>query len=325
MEHTPQRPGRVAVTPRTVFAVPVRVPVALSGVRKNLFTTTRGPNLIRRVSNGLYCCRVTVCGKQHAVSRETPSQTEARRRLPAKIAELRGLPPGAPRGQITWGAAARAYVARFAERVGTERSPRTLTHIRGCLNRIERLWPVASIGTLRLDAFRRKGCMPCLTVLGHVTRPYGTAARLLVYTGIRWGELLALTWDDYAPTAGTLRVTQSKRRILGRAPTHRTIPVLPQAAELLAAVPPELRHGPIIRPGSGFRSALGDACRDTGIAHLRVHDLRRVFSTYALEKGAPIPTVAAWLGHADGGALLLKTYARARPDHGLQIASGLRF
>jgi len=41
---------------------------------------------------------------------------------------------------------------------------------------------------------------------------------------------------------------------------------------------------------------------------LGFHDLRRYFSTRVLKLGADLQTVSRWIGHKDGGALLLKTY-----------------
>jgi integrase len=49
--------------------------------------------------------------------------------------------------------------------------------------------------------------------------------------------------------------------------------------------------------------------------------LRRFFITTALRAGVDVPTVAAWQGHKDGGALILKTYGdEVRLAHSLQMA-----
>jgi integrase len=55
------------------------------------------------------------------------------------------------------------------------------------------------------------------------------------------------------------------------------------------------------------------------------HDLRDAFATLSIEAGVDVPTVAAWLGHADGGALLMKTYAHHRRAHSLAQAAKVTF
>ena len=55
------------------------------------------------------------------------------------------------------------------------------------------------------------------------------------------------------------------------------------------------------------------------------HDLRDAFATLAIEAGVDIPTVAAWLGHADGGALLMKVYTHHRRAHSVAQAAKVKF
>jgi integrase len=57
---------------------------------------------------------------------------------------------------------------------------------------------------------------------------------------------------------------------------------------------------------SEARKSLARACEKLGVELLTHHDLRDAFATSAIEAGVDIPTVAAWLGHADGGALLMR-------------------
>jgi len=44
-----------------------------------------------------------------------------------------------------------------------------------------------------------------------------------------------------------------------------------------------------------------------------------------MELGAPVPTVARWLGHQDGGALLLKTYSHLLDHHWQEAAAKVVF
>lgn len=71
------------------------------------------------------------------------------------------------------------------------------------------------------------------------------------------------------------------------------------------------------------KECLKNACKRLGFPHMRLHDLRHFFAVYAIEAGVDIPTVASWLGHKDGGVLLLKTYNHLRDSHSLASAAKL--
>ncbi|MGH7994780.1 MAG: tyrosine-type recombinase/integrase, partial [Opitutaceae bacterium] len=71
--------------------------------------------------------------------------------------------------------------------------------------------------------------------------------------------------------------------------------------------------------------SLTRACQKVGVGILTHHDLRDAFATTAIEGGVDVPTVAAWLGHADGGALLMRVYAHHRRAHSLAQAAKVSF
>jgi len=73
------------------------------------------------------------------------------------------------------------------------------------------------------------------------------------------------------------------------------------------------------------KKALAAACDALGIPRLTHHDLRDDFATTCIEAGVDIPTVAAWMGHADGGALLMKVYAHHRGAHSAKAAATVSF
>jgi integrase len=86
------------------------------------------------------------------------------------------------------------------------------------------------------------------------------------------------------------------------------------------------------RRGKGYllkltecREALANACAKTGIPKVGHHDLRHLFTTRAIEAQIPIPTVARWLGHKDGGALLMRTYSHLLDAHSKAMAQRMTF
>jgi integrase len=83
------------------------------------------------------------------------------------------------------------------------------------------------------------------------------------------------------------------------------------------------------RRGKGYllkltecRQALANACAKTGVPKIGHHDLRHLFSARAIEAQIPIPTVARWLGHKDGGVLLMRTYSHPLDAHFNAMAHG---
>jgi len=56
---------------------------------------------------------------------------------------------------------------------------------------------------------------------------------------------------------------------------------------------------------------------------LGFHDFRRFFITRCLHGGVPLPTIARWVGHKDGGVLILKTYVQKDEELERKYASEL--
>ena len=73
------------------------------------------------------------------------------------------------------------------------------------------------------------------------------------------------------------------------------------------------------------QKSLDRACAAVGSPRLTHHDLRDAFATTCIEAGVDIPTVAAWLGHADGGALLMRVYAHHRRAHSVAQMEKVNF
>lgn len=62
-----------------------------------------------------------------------------------------------------------------------------------------------------------------------------------------------------------------------------------------------------------------------GLPSLRNHDLRHFFASVCIASGVDIPTVSRWLGHADGGALAMKTYGHLQKDQSQASAKKVNF
>jgi integrase len=152
----------------------------------------------------------------------------------------------------------------------------------------------------------------------------GEFARFLAYSGARLKEAGAMTWAHVK--AKTLMIPGTKTKA-----ADREIPQIPSMVTLLAAIrarrvaegtvkDASQLTGPIFRVKECQKS-IDRACKTLKIARLTHHDFRHYFATVCIESGVDIPTVARWLGHADGGALAMKTYGHLRQEHSLAQAA----
>jgi integrase len=142
--------------------------------------------------------------------------------------------------------------------------------------------------------------------------PSRSLAWLLVLTGLRVGELLALRWRDIDLALGWLRVRQtvyegrfddpkSKR-------SKRTIPLGAKGIEILSAFEPQCIDSEALvfatRRGTPFsrrnllKRQLAPTCKRLGIEGVTWHWLRHANATLLDAVGTPLGTVQALLGHS---------------------------
>ena len=160
---------------------------------------------------------------------------------------------------------------------------------------------------------------------------------LLLGSGCRIGEALALRWADIDREAGTMEVRRSVSRVacawVETGPKTRagvrTI-VLPdfarshlaawrtaQLTARLAAGPDWLAGDRVLTLADGrtpshhqCMDGLERRCSDAGVPRVRLHDLRHLHASLLLADGLPVPAVAARLGHASP-AVTMTVYAHA--------------
>jgi integrase len=114
-----------------------------------------------------------------------------------------------------------------------------------------------------------------------------------LYTGMRRGELLALTWANVDLAQGLIYILQSKS---GK---PREIPIAPNLSDILAGIgrqepASKVFDLPIITLRRHFELAL----RAAGIAGFHFHDLRHTFASHFVMKTGNLPDLQKILGHA---------------------------
>ena len=148
-----------------------------------------------------------------------------------------------------------------------------------------------------------------------------TALGILVclYTGIRLGELCALTWDEINLTEGTMRVgkTMQRLRVSGNADHKTEVKILePKTAHSVRTIPlPDVLKDSLSQYQALDAFLLtGDKKRyieprvmqkrfkrilkDCGIADANFHTTRHTFATRCVELGFDIKSLSEILGHA---------------------------
>ncbi len=121
--------------------------------------------------------------------------------------------------------------------------------------------------------------------------PLGSLYAVALGTGLRRGELLALTWRDADPVLGVIRVRHSKTQS-----GVRTVPLPAFAAVALADCD---RHpGPIwpVSPSHASRH-FQELCRKAGVPVLTMHSTRHTAASLMLDAGVEPLVIQQLIGH----------------------------
>lgn len=141
----------------------------------------------------------------------------------------------------------------------------------------------------------------------------------LAFSGCRLGQVQALNWRDIADDWILFRSGVSGTK----GADTRQLPISPRLRNVIDRMErgePDEPVFTLINP----HEALSRACKRLKMHHLRIHDLRHFFATWAMESGINVRMVAGWLGHKDGGVLLLRRYAHMRDASSLEAAQTLQ-
>ncbi|MGH7952913.1 MAG: tyrosine-type recombinase/integrase [Limisphaerales bacterium] len=149
---------------------------------------------------------------------------------------------------------------------------------------------------------------------------------LLAYSGMRLNEACSLRWHDVNFSGGVFTVTGGERGTKNY--EQRTVPLFAEMRVLIERIKRERGGGAqndfVIRTATA-RQCLETASRKLALPNFHHHSLRHYFASCAVESGADIPTIAGWLGHKDGGALLMKRYSHLRQSHSIEQSKRVSF
>jgi len=138
-------------------------------------------------------------------------------------------------------------------------------------------------------------------------------------------------WDD---DRGGYLIVHGTKTAKSR---DRTVPVNPSLRALLTLIRKRrkaeaaLLGAPLPKPTDPIlkvkeaQNTLTRACKALKLPRMTHHDFRHLFATRCLESGVDPKTLAEWLGHADGGMLVLRTYGHVRQEHAAAVAAKVFF
>jgi integrase len=157
--------------------------------------------------------------------------------------------------------------------------------------------------------------------------------QFLAFSGAREKEALRIKWADIdfqreRVTIGADRLTKNWE--------SRTVEFNPQLGALLREMHarrapdcswlfPSPRRRTRDEHARSFRESLKIARKAAGIEWVGFHDLRHYFCSVCVMAGIDFMTIAAWLGHKDGGILVGKVYGHLLDEHRQKAAKQVRF
>lgn len=162
-------------------------------------------------------------------------------------------------------------------------------------------------------------------------KPFGFL--LCLYTGLRIGELLALTWKDIDLINGKISVSKSCHdswtngkyiKVIDTPKTESSERIIPLPKQLLPIlrelkkksdsdyiVDGKSEYGVQVR---SYQKTFERLLNKLNISHKGFHSLRHTFATRALECGMDIKTLSEILGHKNAN-ITLKRYAHSLYEH----------
>ncbi len=157
--------------------------------------------------------------------------------------------------------------------------------------------------------------------------------KLLAYSGARRNEALALRWQDVYSEREQLTIGASgdtKNR------TSRVVDFNPKLRDHLEEMKrrkapdsdwlfPSPQRGKKDLGARTFQESLKLVRTKAKMPNFRFHDCRHHFISMAVMSGVDFMTIAAWVGHRDGGVLIGRVYGHLANEHRKAMAERMNF
>ena len=169
------------------------------------------------------------------------------------------------------------------------------------------------------------------------TKPNLIGILLCLYTGLRIGELLALTWDDIDFVKGTLTVNKSCRdcwngksyvKEIDSPKTQSSNRVIPIPQQIISYLDAEKNRSKCVFVVCGktefgaevrsYQRTFENLLKKLRIPHKGFHAMRHTFATRALECGMDVKTLSEIMGHQNAN-ITLQLYAHSLMEHKIEM------
>lgn len=156
---------------------------------------------------------------------------------------------------------------------------------------------------------------------------------ICLFTGIRIGELLALTWDDIdfdkkilsiSKTTYQAKIDNTYKTIIDKPKTKSSIRVIPLPKQLMVILKTYKKRSTsnyIVAknnieniPIRSYQKTFKNILKNLDIPYRSFHSLRHTFATYALENGMDVKSLAEILGHKNP-MITLNRYSHSLMDY----------
>jgi integrase len=155
--------------------------------------------------------------------------------------------------------------------------------------------------------------------------------RFLALTGAREKEALRTRWVDVDFEKRLVTIGADADTKSGH---HRTVNFTPELQSLMqemsATRPPDSsflfpspQRGPKDIPAHSLRESFKLVRSKARMPWVGFHDFRHFFASQCVMAGMDFMTIAAWLGHSDGGVLVGKVYGHLADEHKRRMADNL--
>ena len=173
-------------------------------------------------------------------------------------------------------------------------------------------------------------CSPDVTKNAELFRRY---LRFLALTGAREQESLRVRWKDVYLKRKVVTIGADA---MSKNAEARDVNFSPELADLLAEMEsrrPSDCSWVFPSPQRGEKDAHAKTMKETmrlvrkaaGLEWVGFHHLRHMFISKCVMANVPYMTIAAWVGHKDGGVLIGRVYGHLSEDHKAETAGRLSF
>lgn len=162
------------------------------------------------------------------------------------------------------------------------------------------------------------------------------AFTVLYFTGMRSGELLALTWKDIDLENNTIQINKTYQRIkkkdvitVPKTPCSiRNVVIFDYLTDIIKSYKAKIyrphvndRIFPFTKHRLGYE--ITQNCKKSGVKKIRIHDLRHSHASLLIELGFSPLLIAERLGH-ENVETTLNTYAHLYPNKQNELANKLQ-